>query len=260
MALHMATERELRRYRRWYAGLLRCYPKPYNARFGEGMAQTFNDVLRARAEAGKGMFGCVLWMFAETSVEIVRENMRSSFARRRGVIRILLVAAIPLLVPLIAMQFTDEVVWDITDFVVAWVLLAGAGLTYKLLAGKVTGTGNIAHRAAIGLAVAASLILVWTNGAVGLIGSESNPANLLYGGVLVVGFIGAAAARLHPLGMAHTLFAMAAAQALVPVIAWAIWEPPVAAGMLGVFVVNVFFVALFVGSALLFRRAARAPA
>ena len=54
----------------------------------------------------------------------------------------------------------------------------------------------------------------------------------------------------------------AIAQALVPVIALIIWKPQVTSveaflGMLGVFGVNGFFVALFVGSAMLFRHAAR---
>jgi len=47
-------------------------------------------------------------------------------------------------------------------------------------------------------------IIVWINGAVGITGSENNPANLLYGGVLVVGIIGAfyrvAVARSVPTG------------------------------------------------------------
>ena len=124
-----------------------------------------------------------------------------------------------------------------------------------------------AYRAAVGVALATALILVWMNLAVGLIGSEDNPANLLYVGVLAVGFIGAIIARFRPHGMAHAMFATAIAQVLVPVIALIIWKPQVTSveaflGMLGVFGVNAFFVMLFVGSALLFRYAARefAPA
>ena len=99
------------------------------------------------------------------------------------------------------------------------------------------------------------------NGAVGIIGNEANPANLMYFGVLAVGVIGALVARIQPNGMARALFAMALAQALVPVIALIIWPPQViswgAAGVFGVFVLNAFFVMLFVVSALLFRRAVR---
>jgi hypothetical protein len=56
-------------------------------------------------------------------------------------------------------------------------------------------TDNRAYRAAVGVAIAAAFILVWMNLAVGIIGSEDNPANLMYGGVLAIGIIGAVIAR-----------------------------------------------------------------
>jgi len=84
--------------------------------------------------------------------------------------RVALAVAFILLLPLLAMQFTDEVVWDLTDFAVAGALLLGAGFTYELVARK---AGNIAYRAAVGVAVTAALMLVWMNLAVGLIGSDS---------------------------------------------------------------------------------------
>lgn len=122
-------------------------------------------------------------------------------------------------------------------------------------------TSDTAYRSALGVALAAAFMLVWVNGAVGIIGSENNNANQMYGGVLAVGIIGAVIARLGPRGMARTLFAMALAQALVPVIALIVGEPLVtswgAAGVSGVFALNAFFVMLFVGSGLLFRHAAR---
>jgi hypothetical protein len=53
-----------------------------------------------------------------------------------------LAAAFILLLPWLAMQITDEVVWDLADFIVAGALLIGAGLTYELAARK---AGNLAH-------------------------------------------------------------------------------------------------------------------
>ena len=218
------------------------------------MEQTFNDLLRERAEGEKGLFGFALWMFVDTFAGTIRENV-TAITMRKDIIRIALVTACILLVPLVAMQFTEEVVWDLADFAVAGVLLFGAGLTYELIARK---AGHIAYRAAVGVAVAAALLLVWINLAVGIIGNEGNSANLMYIGVLVVGTIGALIARFQPHGMARALFATALAQTLVPVIALIIWNPQVnswgAAGVLGVFGLNAFFVMLFVGSALLFRR------
>ncbi len=162
------------------------------------------------------------------------------------------VVALILLVPLVAMQFTDEVDWDLFDFVFAGVLLFGAGLTYELIARK---GGTVAYRVAVGVAVAAAVLLVWVNGAVGIIGNPGN-ANLMYIGVLAVGIIGALIARFQPHGMARTLFATALAQILVAVIALVFglgssgpnWP-------LDVLIATAFFATLWVGSALLFRRA-----
>lgn len=166
--------------------------------------------------------------------------------------RVVLVAAALLMVPLVAMQFSGSgVVWTFADFAVAGTLLLGAGFAYELVARK---GGSATYRAAAGLACATALFLVWSNLAVGLIGSEDNPANLMYLGVVAVLAAGAAIARFQPRGMARALFATAVAQVLVPAIA-------LTAGMYvpnlpQVAVLTAFFAALFAGSALLFRRAA----
>ena len=167
-------------------------------------------------------------------------------------------AALVLLLPLVAMQFTDEVNWTASDFVFAGALILGVGVTYEFAARK---TGDTAYRTAVGVALAAAFLLIWVNGAVGIIGSENNPANLMYGGVLAVGIVGTLIARFQPQGMARTLFMTTLAQVLVPVIALIIWKPPVVSaedvlGVIGVFALNGFFAALWVGSALLFRKAA----
>jgi hypothetical protein len=121
-----------------------------------------------------------------------------------------------LLVPLIAMRFTDEVVWTPFDFAFMGALLAGVLGAYELLA---TRTRNMAYRAGVGVGAAATFLLIWVNGAVGIIGDENNDANLMYLGVLAVGLIGSVIARFQPFGMAWALFATALAQAVVAVIA-----------------------------------------
>jgi hypothetical protein len=128
-------------------------------------------------------------------------------AAYRPAVRIVLAAAFILLLPLLAMQMTDEVVWDLADFAVAGALLVGTGLMYELAVRK---PGNTAYRAAVGVALAAAFILIWMNLAVGIIGAEDNPANLMYGGVLAVAIIGAAIGRFQPAGMARALWLMSA--------------------------------------------------
>ena len=164
--------------------------------------------------------------------------------------------AFMLLLALVAKQFIGEPSW-IGNLAQTGTLLIGVGIAVELASRK---TGEAAYRAAVGLALGSALLLSWVNGAVGIIGSENNDANLMYFGVISIGIIGAIIARLQPLGMARALFVTALAQALVPVIALTIWQPTSwgAAGVFGVFVLNAFFVMLLVGSALLFKRAAYA--
>jgi hypothetical protein len=72
----MVPEHTTARYRHWYAKLLRFYPKPYRERFGESMEQTFNDLCRERQDAGEGLFGFVLWTFADTVLGIIDEGIK----------------------------------------------------------------------------------------------------------------------------------------------------------------------------------------
>jgi hypothetical protein len=150
---------------------------------------------------------------------------------------------------MVAMQFTAEVNWDETDFIVFGTMLTTACGTYELAARV---TGNRAYRAAVGVATAAAFILVWMNLAVGIIGTEENSLNLMYGGVLAVAIAGAVIARFQPYGMASTMIAVALAQMLVAVVAQV-------AGHV-TWVLTAGFVALWLGSASLFRKAAREQA
>jgi len=165
----------------------------------------------------------------------------------RAILRLALATAFLLLLPLVAMHFTKDVAWGPGDFVVAGILLFGAGLTYQLLSKKAP---TAAYRAAIGVAVATVLLLVWVNLAVGIIGGENDSANLMYAGVLAVLIIGGVVARLRSAGMARALFATALAQLSVAAIARF-------AGWSSTSLLDGFFVALWIGSAFLFRRAAR---
>ncbi|MBT8401198.1 MAG: hypothetical protein KJO98_12030 [Rhodothermia bacterium] len=149
-------------------------------------------------------------------------------------------------VPLIAMQFTDEVAWGIGDFAFAGALLLGAGFAYELAART---SINVAYRVAVGVALAAAFLLTWINLAVGIIGSDDNPANLMYWGVLAIAVIGVLLSRYEPRAMARAMFATAAAQALVAAIA-------LSSGYV-TFVLTGFFVAMWLISASLFSKAAR---
>ena len=162
-------------------------------------------------------------------------------------------AAVLLLLPLIAMQLTGEVNWDGFDFAAAATLIFGALLAYELA----TRAGSLAYRAALAVALAAAFLLVWINLAVGIIGSENNPANLMFAGVLAVGIAGAIVARLRPAGMTRALLTTALAQVAVGLIAILSGMGQFASPPLEFLGLTGIFTALWLVSAWLFRRAAR---
>lgn len=167
-------------------------------------------------------------------------------------------AAVLLLLPAVAMQFTTEVNWDETDFIVIGAMLAIACGTVELAA---RASGDLAFRAAAAIAVAASFLLIWINLAVGIIGSEDNPANLMYGGVLGIAVVGSMLALGSAARLAWTMYSAASAQMAVALIAliagWGSLEPPGAAGIL---ILNGFFAGLWLLSGRLFQHSVRKQA
>jgi Kef-type K+ transport system membrane component KefB len=81
---------------------------------------------------------------------------------------IVLTVALLLLIPLIAMQFTNEVNWTLSDFIVAGVLLLSTGLMCELVMRKVTKTKN---RIALCVFILVALLLIWIELAVGIFGT-----------------------------------------------------------------------------------------
>jgi hypothetical protein len=108
---------------------------------------------------------------------------------------------------------------------------------------------SVFYRLGFGLALMTGFVLVWMNLAVGIIGSEDNPANLMYAGVLAIGAAGAVLARLKPQGMAIALVVMAVAQGLVSATA-------VLSGYFTV-LLDAAFITLWLSAAWLFHAASR---
>jgi hypothetical protein len=145
--------------------------------------------------------------------------------------------------------------WDIVDFTVFGAMLLGVGLIYTFVRRK---SADTTYRLAMGVALAAAFILIWVNGAVGIIGNENNDANMLYFGVLAVGIIGAIVARFRADGMARTMYAMAIAQVAVGVIALiAGWGSTASIWPKDILALTVFFASLWLLSAYLFQKVAR---
>jgi len=166
------------------------------------------------------------------------------------------IVALLIVAMLVAIPFTDEV--NVGEAVAYGVILLAIGGLYELWRWLKTRTK--VYRMAFSVGFVGLFLLGWVSGAVGIIGSENNPANLMYWAVPAVLLIGSLLSRLGPRGMMRTLFATALVQALVPVVAFFIWPANASwgeAGVIGVFVANSVFALLFLGSALFFKRSAR---
>jgi hypothetical protein len=88
--------------------------------------------------------------------------------RNKRLIGIVLTVALLLLIPLIAMQFTDEVNWAPFDFLVMAILLLGTGLLCEFVLRKVKKT---AYRIALVVTILIAFLLIWVELAVGIFGT-----------------------------------------------------------------------------------------
>jgi hypothetical protein len=159
-----------------------------------------------------------------------------------------------ILAPLVAMQLgAPGVVWTLSDFIFAIVLIGGVGLLFEL---AVRASGSWAYRGGVALALAAAFLLIWINGAVGIIGNEDNPANLVFVAIIAMAVAGAIVAGGKAALMARAMSVAGVAQALVGIAVFAFndgAEPP---GRLGLLLLIEGLAMFWLGSAWLFRKAA----
>ncbi|HEV3377537.1 MAG TPA: hypothetical protein VG126_09695 [Thermoleophilaceae bacterium] len=93
----------------------------------------------------------------------------------RPAVRVALATALILLLPLAAMQMTDEVDWGVADFVLAGALLGGTGLLLQRLAAR--KAGNIAY-GAVATAIGVAAIVFGE--------ADDAPGLVLFGGLLII--------------------------------------------------------------------------
>ena len=160
-----------------------------------------------------------------------------------------------ILTPLVAMQFTREVNWTAGDFIFAIVLIGGVGLLFEF---AVRASRNWSYRGGVALALTAAFLTIWINAAVGIIGNEDNPLNLVFLVIVAFAIVGSIVAGGKAALMARAMTVAAAAQALVGVVVFAADAgaslPP---GPVKLLILIEFFAALWLSSALMFRKAAR---
>ena len=83
-------------------------------------------------------------------------------------IRILYIVGTILLIPLIAMQLTNEVNWSLFDFIIMGAMLTITGLLGEIIFKKVKKNK---HRVALYVVVAIIFLLIWAELAVGIFGT-----------------------------------------------------------------------------------------
>lgn len=173
MRFHMSANNQFGNYRKWYSALLQLYPRPYYERFGEGMEQTFTDILAEQGTQGRSVLSSVLWMAVDTSGGIIREQVRSIAMDIKVIARPALATAGLLLIPYLAMQRNwqisdpgsgpSSVNWTGSDFLVMGILLFGTGLILEL----VLRSGG-KYRVVAAIAVIFGFLWLWAELAVGV--------------------------------------------------------------------------------------------
>lgn len=163
-----------------------------------------------------------------------------------------------ILAPLAAMQLdAPGVVWTLSDFIFAIVLIGGVGLLFEL---GVWASRSWAFRGGVALGLAAGFLTIWINLAVGIVGNEDNPINLVFMVVVALAIAGSVVAWGQARLMARAMAVPAAIQAAIGIIVFASnanAEPP---GRIGLLILIEGFAALWLASALLFRKAGRGAA
>jgi hypothetical protein len=163
-------------------------------------------------------------------------------------------AIVLLAIPFVAMRFSTGVNWSLGDFIVAGVMFGLIGGAFEL---AVRVSGSWAYRGGAALALAGTLLTVWANLAVGIVGREDNPANLWFFGALLAGLAGAWIARFRASGMSAAMLVTALSLWLAFAVASiGPRDGPFVSHGLELAGTSVFAL-MFLGAAALFRLAAR---
>ena len=170
----------------------------------------------------------------------------------KSILGVAVVTMLLLMVPLVAMQFTTEVNWSISDFIVMGALLFSTGLSFVLVIRFAT---NMVNKLAMVGAFGTTFFMIWANLAVGLIGSGANLGNLMYIGVVTLVIITSLRGRFTASGMERAMNVTTIALVVVAVIELFANIP--GTSVFEILAVNGFFAAAYAISGSLFRFAAQ---
>ncbi len=171
---------ELHKSERLYEFLLKFYPKNYKKEFGEEMKYVFSEFLKdAYAENGKQEI-TNLWIrtiLGESKsifiqyIENIKRRDYMKLAKNDVIMEntiflwLALATGVILLIPLIVMQFSSEMNWDETDFIIIGILLFGMGSLFVITARMIQSKSL---RIAIGVVFVLAVMYIWAELAVGI--------------------------------------------------------------------------------------------
>jgi hypothetical protein len=102
-------------------------------------------------------------------METQKNNPESrSLGNNKRLVGILVAVTVLLLIPLTAMQFTNEVDWNLFDFIIMGILLLGTGFLCELVMRKAKKTQ---HQILVCTGILLAFFLVWAELAVGVFGT-----------------------------------------------------------------------------------------
>jgi len=133
--------------------------------------------LSIAARMVRGLAADVSWRGQSIAQHSTPKKVKMSTSSYRSAVRVALATAFIVLLPLVAMQFTDEVDWGVADFVLVAALVGGTGVLLELAARKPGVSAYGAVATAIGLA------------AIVLGEADDAPGLMLFGGLLIVGTV-----------------------------------------------------------------------
>lgn len=170
----------IRRSEHFYSFIVKFYPKSYREEFGEEMKYVFSESLKdAYKEHGEqGIFTLWISTIVDTAKSLsmqyaqnqkggdgMKTKKKDIIMQNKVFLWIAIATGLILLIPLIAMQNSNDWNWDETDFIIIGTLLFGTGSLFVLAARKIR---TKSRRVVIGIIFAIALIYIWAELAVGI--------------------------------------------------------------------------------------------
>jgi drug/metabolite transporter (DMT)-like permease len=167
---------------RWVRLYTRRLPTPIaQRRIDEIDADLDDHIAHERAHGtkdGRIALSILSRMLRGLAADVSWRGRKMSKTAYRPAVRVALATALILLLPLVAMQITDEVDWGVADFIFAGALLGGTGLLLHAVAAR--KAGNVAY-AAVATAIGVAAIALGE--------ADDAPGLVLFGGLLVLGTV-----------------------------------------------------------------------